>query len=116
APEKVIEIHDLCKFYGKTVIHDHLSFEILRGEIVAIVGGSGSGKTTLVRQIIGLERPSSGTIKVFGADIRTVDARTARLMRCRSGMLFQQGALFSAMSVFDNVAQPLRELGRVPEP
>ena len=114
-PDKVIEVIDLCKSYGKTVIHNHLSLDILRGEIVALVGGSGSGKTTLVRQIIGLERPSSGTIKVFGADISRVDAQTARLMRCRSGMLFQQGALFSAMTVFDNVAQPLRELGRVPD-
>jgi phospholipid/cholesterol/gamma-HCH transport system ATP-binding protein len=115
SPDKVIEVRNLSKCYGRNVIHDRLNLDILRGEIVALVGGSGSGKTTLVRQIIGLERPTSGTIKVFGEDISKVDARTARLMRCRSGMLFQQGALFSAMSVFDNVAQPLRELGRVPE-
>jgi len=114
-PDKVIEVQNLSKCYGRNVVHDHLNLDIMRGEIVALVGGSGSGKTTLVRQIIGLERPTSGTIKVFGEDISKVDARTARLMRCRSGMLFQQGALFSAMSVFDNVAQPLRELGRVPE-
>ncbi len=69
-----------------------------------------------MRQIIGLEQPTSGIIKVFGEDISKVDALTARLMRCRSGMLFQQGALFSAMNVFDNVAQPIRELGKVPEP
>ena len=112
----VIEVHDLCKSYGKTVIHKNLQFDVRRGEIVSIVGGSGSGKTTLVRQIIALERPTSGTIKVFGQNISTVDAQTARLMRCRTGMLFQQGALFSAMSVFDNVAQPIRELGKIPEP
>ena len=115
-PDLVIEVQDLCKSYGKTVIHKNLQFDVRRGEIVAIVGGSGSGKTTLVRQIIALERPTSGTIKVFGENINSVDAQTARLMRCRTGMLFQQGALFSAMSVFDNVAQPIRELGRVPEP
>jgi len=115
-PDLVIEVHDLCKSYGKTVIHKNLQFDVRRGEIVSIVGGSGSGKTTLVRQIIALERPTSGTIKVFGQNISTVDAQTARLMRCRTGMLFQQGALFSAMSVFDNVAQPIRELGKVPEP
>lgn len=114
--ENVIEVRDLCKSYGRTVIHKNLQFEVHRGEIVAIVGGSGSGKTTLVRQIIGLERPTSGVITVFGEDISRVDAPTARLMRCRSGMLFQQGALFSAMNVFDNVAQPIRELGKVPEP
>ena len=115
-PDLVIEVQDLCKSYGKTVIHKNLQFDVRRGEIVAIVGGSGSGKTTLVRQIIALERPTSGTIKVFGENINSIDAQTARLMRCRTGMLFQQGALFSAMSVFDNVAQPIRELGRVPEP
>src|SRR6202022_1982299 len=65
------------------------------------------------RQILGLERQSSGTIMVFGEDTSKVDAQTARLMSSRSGMLFQQGALFSSLSVFDNVAQPLRELGRV---
>ena len=112
----VIEVHNLCKSYGKTVIHKDLQFDVRRGEIVSIVGGSGSGKTTLVRQIIALERPTSGTIKVLGENVSTVNAQTARLMRCRTGMLFQQGALFSAMSVFDNVAQPIRELGKVPEP
>ena len=66
------------------------------------------GKTTLVRQILGLERPTSGTIKVFGEDTATIDDASARMMRTRSGMLFQQGALFSSMTVFDNVAQPLR--------
>jgi phospholipid/cholesterol/gamma-HCH transport system ATP-binding protein len=114
--DAVIEVRDLCKSYGRTVIHKNLQFDVRRGEIMAIVGGSGSGKTTLVRQIIGLEQPTSGTIKVFGQDIRSLDRQAARLMRSRSGMLFQQGALFSAMNVFDNVAQPIRELGRVPEP
>src|SRR5260370_13430270 len=113
--EAVIEVRDLMKRYGRNVVHEHLNFDVRRGEVVAIVGGSGSGKTTLVRQILGLERQSSGTIMVFGEDTSKVDAQTARLMRSRSGMLFQQGALFSSLSVFDNVAQPLRELARVPE-
>ncbi|MCS3391797.1 ATP-binding cassette domain-containing protein [Burkholderia thailandensis] len=111
----VIEVRDLTKRYGRNIVHEHLDFDVRSGEIVAIVGGSGSGKTTLVRQILGLERPSAGTIKVFGEDTSTIDADTARVMRSRSGMLFQHGALFSSLSVFDNVAQPLRELGRVPE-
>jgi phospholipid/cholesterol/gamma-HCH transport system ATP-binding protein len=113
--EPVIEVHDLTKRYGRNVVHEHLNFDVRRGEVVSIVGGSGSGKTTLVRQILGLERQSEGTIMVFGEDTSKVDAQTARLMRSRSGMLFQQGALFSSLSVFDNVAQPLRELGRVPQ-
>jgi phospholipid/cholesterol/gamma-HCH transport system ATP-binding protein len=89
---------------------------VRRGEIVSIVGGSGSGKTTLIRQILGLEAPTSGAIEVFGQDTSTIDEQTARVMRSRMGMLFQQGALFSSMSVFDNIAQPIRELGRVPAP
>lgn len=112
--EKVIEVRNLTKRYGNNVVHEHLDFDVRRGEIVSIVGGSGSGKTTLVRQILGLERPTSGSILLFGEDTSTIDPHTARLAQSRVGMLFQQGALFSALSVFDNVAQPLRELGRVP--
>jgi len=112
--ETVIDVRDLTKRYGSNIVHEHLDFAVRRGEIVSIVGGSGSGKTTLVRQILGLEAPSSGSILLFGEDATKVDAKTAKLMRSRLGMLFQQGALFSSLSVFDNVAQPLRELGRVP--
>lgn len=111
----VIEVERLCKRYGAMVVHENLDLEIRRGEIVSIVGGSGSGKTTLVRQILGLERPSSGTIRVFGEDIFAGAAGALGRMRRRSGMLFQGGALFSSMSVFDNIAQPFLELGRVPE-
>ena len=114
--EHVIEVRDLTKRYGRTIVHEHLNFDVRRGEIVSIVGGSGSGKTTLIRQILGLETPSSGTIELFGRDTSTIDEQTARLMRSRVGTLFQHGALFSSMSVFDNVAQPIRELGRVPAP
>ena len=111
----VIEVRDMTKRYGRNVIHEHLDFDVRQGEIVSIVGGSGSGKTTLVRQILGLEQPSSGTVRVFGEDVATLDDDSARVMRSRSGMLFQHGALFSSLTVFDNIAQPLRELGRVPE-
>ena len=113
--ETVIEVRNLSKRYGRNVVHQHLDFDVRRGEIVSIVGGSGSGKTTLMRQILGLERPTSGSIKVFGEDMSSLDKDEARLMRVRSGMLFQQGALFSSLSVFDNIAQPLRELGKVPD-
>jgi len=112
--EPIIEVRDLSKRYGRNIVHQHLNLDIRRGEIVTIVGGSGSGKTTLVRQILGLEKPTSGTIKLFGEDLANVDAETARLMRTRTGMLFQQGALFSSLTVFDNIAQPVRELGKVP--
>ncbi|CAB3784225.1 Vitamin B12 import ATP-binding protein BtuD [Paraburkholderia caffeinitolerans] len=112
--EPIIEVRNLSKRYGRNIVHQHLNLDIRRGEIVTIVGGSGSGKTTLVRQILGLERPTSGTIKMFGEDISTIEPERARLMRTRTGMLFQHGALFSSLSVFDNVAQPVRELGKVP--
>ncbi|MEM5386932.1 ATP-binding cassette domain-containing protein [Paraburkholderia phymatum] len=113
--ETVIEVRNLTKRYGRNIVHQHLDFDVRRGEIVSIVGGSGSGKTTLMRQVLGLEKPTSGTIKVFGEDIAQLDDEEAALMRVRSGMLFQHGALFSSLSVFDNIAQPLRELGKVPE-
>ncbi len=112
--ECVIEVRDLTKYYGRHLVHEHLDFEVWRGEVISIVGASGSGKTALVRQILALERPTSGTIKVFGQDTARIDANVARVMRSRSGMLFQGGALFSSLTVFDNIAQPLRELGRVP--
>lgn len=113
--ETVIEVRELCKRYGSTVIHEHLDLTVYRGEVIALVGGSGSGKTTLVRQIIGLEAPSSGHITVLGHDITDADEMTVHLLRRRTGMLFQHGALFSALNVFDNIAQPLRELHTVPE-
>jgi len=112
--EPVIDVRNVTKRYGRTIVHQHLSLEVRRGEIVSIVGGSGSGKTTLVRQILGLEKPTSGTIRLFGEDLASMDEDGARLIRSRTGMLFQHGALFSSLSVFDNIAQPVRELGRVP--
>jgi phospholipid/cholesterol/gamma-HCH transport system ATP-binding protein len=112
--EPVIEVIDLTKRYGRTVIHEHLNLAVRRGEIVSLVGGSGSGKTTLIRQILGLEALSAGAIRIFGEDTATMSEHAAQLLRSRSGMLFQHGALFSAMTVFDNIAQPLRELGKIP--
>jgi phospholipid/cholesterol/gamma-HCH transport system ATP-binding protein len=112
--EPVIEVRNLTKRYGRNIVHQHLNFDVRRGEIVTLVGGSGSGKTTLVRQILGLEKPTLGTINLFGEDLTKIDADSMRLMRTRTGMLFQHGALFSSLSVFDNIAQPVRELGKVP--
>ena len=113
--EPVIEVRDVTKRYGRTVIHEHLNLDVRRGEIVALLGGSGSGKTTLVRQILGLESPTSGTIRVLGEEWARMDEETAKMLRTRSGMMFQQGALFSSLTVYDNIAQPFRELGKIPE-
>ncbi|MFZ6654304.1 ABC transporter ATP-binding protein [Undibacterium sp. TJN19] len=113
--ENIIEIHGLRTQFGRAVVHDQLDLQVRRGEILSIVGGSGSGKTVLMRQMLGLETPARGSIKVFGDDLHAKNARHMDFLRKRSGMLFQHGALYSALSVFDNVAQPMRELGTLPE-
>ncbi len=111
----VIRIRNLWKQFGDFTIHQSLNLEVPQGAIMSLVGGSGSGKTTLLRQILGLEAPTRGVIEVFGDDIQRADRAHLQAMRNRWGMLFQQGALFSALTTFDNVAQPMRELRQLPE-
>jgi len=111
----VVEIRNLWTRFGRTVVHQDLNLDIYDGEILSIVGGSGTGKTVLLRQMLGLERPSQGSVKVFGQDISQADAQQLQRMRNHWGMLFQQGALYSALSVFDNIAFPMRELRALPE-
>jgi phospholipid/cholesterol/gamma-HCH transport system ATP-binding protein len=113
--QPIIRIQHLWTQFGDYVVHRDLNLEIQSGEIVSVVGGSGSGKTTLLRQMLGLERPARGTVQVFGYDLQTADTAHLQQLRHRWGMLFQHGALFSAMSAFDNVAQPMRELRALPE-
>lgn len=111
----VIQIENLCTRFDDFVVHQDLNLEIDAGEMVSLVGGSGSGKTTLLRQMLGLEYPTSGSVRIFGDDIHKANAQQLQQMRNRWGMLFQQAALFSSLSAFDNVAQPLRELRTLPE-
>jgi phospholipid/cholesterol/gamma-HCH transport system ATP-binding protein len=111
----IIDIQGLRTQFGRTVVHDNLQLQVESGEVLSIVGGSGTGKTVLLRQMLGLEKPVRGTIKIFGEDIHASRAGHMTFLRRRSGMLFQEGALYSALSVFDNVAQPLRELKALPE-
>ena len=111
----VVEIRNLWTRFGRTVVHQDLNLDIYAGEILTIVGGSGTGKTVLLRQMLGLERPSQGCVKVFGEDISQADQEKLQRMRNHWGMLFQQGALYSALSVFDNIAFPMRELRALPE-
>jgi len=97
---------------GRTfVVHEDLDFSVLRGEVVSLVGGSGTGKTVLLRQILGLERPAAGEIRVLGQPVAQLGRRGAA---SRVGMLFQHGALFSAFTVLENIAFPLRELRTLP--
>ncbi|TWG85276.1 phospholipid/cholesterol/gamma-HCH transport system ATP-binding protein [Cupriavidus gilardii J11] len=111
----IIEVRDLQKRFGDHVVHQGLSLDVYRDEVLSIVGGSGTGKTVLLRQIVGLERPTSGTIRLFGEDMATLPPARLQWLRNRWGMQFQRGALFSSLSVIDNIALPLRELRCLPD-
>ena len=106
----IIEVKGLWTQFGVNVVHRNIDLNVRRGEIMSLVGGSGSGKTTMLRQMLGLERPSRGEVCVFGVSLHGSGAGQLRKLRDRWGMLFQEGALFSALTVYDNVALPLREL------
>jgi len=111
----LIRIEGLWSQFDQFVVHRDLDLAVHTGEIVSLVGGSGSGKTTLLRQMLGLETPARGKVQVFGEDIHQADGTRVQQLRNRWGMLFQHGALFSALTVFNNVAQPMRELRTLPE-
>lgn len=106
----VIELRGVTTRFGRIVIHNDISLDVRPGQILCLVGGSGSGKTTLLREIVGLLAPTRGTVRLFGQNVLDPDPGVRRDVRRRFGMLFQQGALFSALTVFDNIAFPLREL------
>ena len=111
-PDAVVEIRQLRTAFGpKAVIHDRLDLTVARGEIVSLVGGSGTGKSVLLRQMLGLEQPAAGEVTVLGQPAAQLGRRG---VASRVGMLFQQGALFSAFTVLENIAFPLRELGTLP--
>lgn len=110
----VVQITSLQTRFGRTVVHQDLNLDIEQGEIMSIVGGSGTGKTVLLRQMLGLERPARGCVRIFGEDISEANAEHLQQLRNHWGMLFQQGALYSALTVFDNIAQPMRELRTLP--
>ena len=106
----VVEMRGLSTVIGDRYVHCNLDLRVEPGQIVGLVGGSGSGKTTLLRQILGLIRPAAGSVSLFGENLADEDPVSQRAMLRRLGMLFQGGALFSALPVFDNIAFPLREL------
>jgi phospholipid/cholesterol/gamma-HCH transport system ATP-binding protein len=95
--------------FGADVIHDRVSFTVGRGEVVALIGGSGTGKSVLLKEAIGLIRPSGGTIRLLGTDVWRASADELNALRRRFGMLFQDGALFSSLTVAENIAVPFRE-------
>jgi len=106
----VVRVRGVSTLFGDVLIHRAIDLDVLPGQILGLVGASGSGKTTLLREMVGLIKPNQGDVELFGHSVLDHDPEIRRSLRRRFGMLFQQGALFSALSVFDNIAFPLREL------
>ena len=108
-PEPIIRVRNLTNRFGKAVIHEHLDLDVMRGEVLGVVGASGSGKSVLLRSIVGLQRPSAGSINVLGTEVLKADAASLRQVQNRWGVMFQDGALFSSLTVRENVEAPMRE-------
>lgn len=108
--EAVIEVRGLRNQFGTHVVHDGLDLDVWRGEILGVVGGSGTGKSVLLRSIAGLQRPAAGSVRMLGTDMESAsEAERARLSD-RVGVMFQDGALFSSLTVRENVEVPLRNI------
>ncbi len=113
--EPVIRVRGLRTQFDDVVIHDNLDLDLMRGEILGVVGGSGTGKSVLMRAIIGLKRPSAGSVKVFGREFYALNEAGRLEIETRWGVLFQGGALFSSLTVAQNVMAPIREHLNMPE-
>jgi phospholipid/cholesterol/gamma-HCH transport system ATP-binding protein len=107
--EAIIQVRDLVNRFGAQAVHEHLDLDVRRGEILGVVGGSGTGKSVLLRTIVGLRRPTSGRVHVFGEDLLGLPPERRSRIERRFGVLFQNGALFSSQNVVENVAMPLIE-------
>ena len=108
----IIRVRGLVNRFGDQVVHEGLDLDVMPGEIIGVVGGSGSGKSVLMRSIIGLRTPDEGEIEVLGIDARSQDAAVRRQIESNTGVLFQDGALFSSLTVGENVQVPLKEYHR----
>lgn len=106
--DPVIQVRGLTNRFGKTVVHQNLDLDVYRGEVLGVVGASGSGKSVLLRTIVGLQHPAEGKITVLGTQV-TDTGRAAAAVQDRWGVMFQDGALFSALTVRENVEAPMRE-------
>lgn len=105
----IISVRGLTTQFGRSVIHDGLDLDVMRGEVMGIVGGSGTGKSVLMRSIIGLNAPKSGDIEMFGQNTSGLKSSEREAIDIRTGVLFQDGALFSSMTVAENIMAPMRE-------
>jgi phospholipid/cholesterol/gamma-HCH transport system ATP-binding protein len=111
----MIQAKGIVNRFGSQLVHDHLDLEVFSGEIFAIVGGSGSGKSVLLRTILGLHKPQAGTITISGQNIKTLNEIDAHNFHRHVGVLYQAGALFSALNVIENIEAPIREYLRLPD-
>jgi phospholipid/cholesterol/gamma-HCH transport system ATP-binding protein len=109
AATPVIAVHGVVNRFGAQVVHEGVDMEVREGEIFGIVGGSGSGKSVLLRTILGLQRPVSGRVELVGRDITTLTQAELREVKRRYGVTFQHGALFSSLTVLENVKLPIAE-------
>lgn len=107
--DAIISVRGLRTQFGTNVIHDDLDLDVRRGEVLGVVGGSGTGKSVLLRTIIGLNKARAGTISVFGDNVTEMNDAQQRAMQQRWGVLFQDGALFSSLTVAQNIQVPLKE-------
>ena len=107
--ENVISLRGICNRFGSHVVHEHLDLDIRRGEILGLIGGSGTGKSVLLRSILWLRPPDNGDIAVLGVPLRDASAAQWRDIRRQWGVLFQDGALYSSLTVSENVQVPLKE-------
>jgi phospholipid/cholesterol/gamma-HCH transport system ATP-binding protein len=105
--ETVIEVRGLRNQFGTHVVHDNLDLDVYRGEILGVVGGSGTGKSVLLRSIAGLQRPAAGSVRMLGTDMETTTEEERARLSERVGVMFQDGALFSSLTVRENVEVPL---------
>jgi phospholipid/cholesterol/gamma-HCH transport system ATP-binding protein len=107
--DAMVEVQGLVNRFGAQVVHDHLDMTVEQGEVFGIVGGSGSGKSVLLRSILGLQRPQGGLVRLFGRELTRMGAAELRQVKAGYGVTFQQGALFSALTVLQNVQLPMIE-------
>jgi phospholipid/cholesterol/gamma-HCH transport system ATP-binding protein len=112
--QPVLEVESVVTRFGAETVHDGVSFSVQRGEVVALIGSSGTGKSVLLKEIIGLVRPKAGRIRLLGTDVWSASAAELNELRRRFGMLFQDGALFSSLTVAENIAVPFRENTALP--